>query len=82
MRATILAVLMLAAVARAGDERAACVKDVNVALDGHVEQSFTPYDHDVNLAVFRTLCDRYDLNVSEEVAVELMRLIESFACAP
>jgi C-terminal processing protease CtpA/Prc len=38
VRATILAVFALAAVARAGDERAACVKDVNVALDQIEEQ--------------------------------------------
>ena len=56
--------------------------DVNAALEGNVEQSFAPYDHDVNMAVFRTLCARYELNVSAEVAVELMRLFESFECAP
>jgi choloylglycine hydrolase len=55
--------------------------DVNAPLDGNVERFFTPYDHDVNLAVFRTLCDRYGINVSAEGAVELMRLFESFGCA-
>jgi hypothetical protein len=29
--------------------------DVNTAPEGNVERFFTPYDHDVNLQVFRTL---------------------------
>ena len=55
--------------------------DVNAALEGNVERSFTPYDHDVNLKVFRTLCDRQGIEISAEGAVELMRLLESFKCA-
>jgi len=55
--------------------------DVNAAIEGNVEQSFTPYDHDVNLKVFRTLCDRQGVEISAEGAVELVRLIESFECA-
>lgn len=55
--------------------------DVNAPLTGNVEQSFIPFDHDVNLAVFRTLCAVYDIKVSEKEAVDLMRLIESFECA-
>jgi hypothetical protein len=55
--------------------------DVNAALEGNVERSFTPYDHDVNLEVFRTFCDRSGIEVSAEDAVELMRFFESFECA-
>lgn len=54
---------------------------VNVALEGNVERSFTPYDHDLNLKVFRTLCDRQGIEISAEGAVELMRLFERFECA-
>jgi hypothetical protein len=55
--------------------------DVNAALEGNVERSFTPYDHDVNLKVFRTFCDRRGVKISAEGAVELMRFFESFECA-
>jgi hypothetical protein len=55
--------------------------DVNAAREGNVEQSFTPYDHDVNLKVFRTHCDRAGIGISAEDAVELVRLFESFTCA-
>jgi hypothetical protein len=57
------------------------VLDVNAALEGNVEQFFTPYDHDVNLKTFRTLCARQGIEVSAGGAVELVRLIESFECA-
>jgi choloylglycine hydrolase len=55
--------------------------DVNAELEGNVDQSFTPYDHDVNLEVFSTFCDRWGIEVSAEGAVELMRFFESFECA-
>jgi penicillin V acylase-like amidase (Ntn superfamily) len=55
--------------------------DVNAAPEGNVERFFTPYDHDVNLRVFRTLCARQGIDISAENAEELMRLLESFACA-
>jgi penicillin V acylase-like amidase (Ntn superfamily) len=55
--------------------------DVNAAPEGNVEKSFTPYDHDVNLKVFRTHCDRAGIGISAEDAVELVRLFESFTCA-
>jgi penicillin V acylase-like amidase (Ntn superfamily) len=55
--------------------------DVNAALDGDVGDAFVPYDHDVNLAAFRTLCARYEIDVSEDAAFEIVRHIESFACA-
>ncbi len=54
--------------------------DVNAALDGDVEGHFTPYDHDVNLNVFRTFCDRYGIKVSAEDAASLIRFFEGFEC--
>ena len=56
--------------------------DVNAALEGDVEDHFTPYDHDVNLNVFRTFCERYGIKVSEEGAVNLIRFFEGFECTP
>ncbi|MFH1313373.1 MAG: linear amide C-N hydrolase [Candidatus Eisenbacteria bacterium] len=55
--------------------------DVNAELEGDVQRSFTPYDHDVNLEVFRTFCDKWGIEVSAEGAIELMRFFESFRCA-
>jgi hypothetical protein len=55
--------------------------DVNAAIEGDVEKSFTPYDSAVNLEVFRTLCDRYGMNISQQDAAGIMRHIESFKCA-
>jgi hypothetical protein len=55
--------------------------DVNAPLKGDVETFFTPYDHDVNLMVFRTLCERYDVDITEEDAIGLIRHLESFECA-
>ena len=56
--------------------------DVNAAIEGDVEKSFTPYDSAVNLKVFRTLCDRYGMDISEQDAIGIMRHIESFKCVP
>jgi len=56
--------------------------DMNAALEGDVEEFFTPYDHDVNLNVFRTFCARYGIKVSAEDAASLIRFWESFECAP
>lgn len=56
--------------------------DVNVDLEGNIDRSFGPYDHDVNLEIFRTFCDKWGIEVSEEGAVELIRFFESFECAP
>ena len=55
--------------------------DVNAPVEGDVERIFSPYDHDVNLRVFRTICDRFNLGISEDMAVGVMRHIESFKCA-
>jgi choloylglycine hydrolase len=55
--------------------------DVNAELEGNVEEAFMPYDHDVNLKVFREFCDRWGIEVSEEGAVELVHFLESFGCA-
>lgn len=56
--------------------------DMNVVRRGDVAGSFTPYDHDVNLDVFSTFCDRWGVEVSEEDAAALVRHFESFECAP
>jgi penicillin V acylase-like amidase (Ntn superfamily) len=56
--------------------------DVNAAVEGNVRQCFKPYDSDVNLQIFRTLCDRYGMAISEEEAVAIMRHLESFKPAP
>ncbi|MBN2564620.1 MAG: linear amide C-N hydrolase [Candidatus Eisenbacteria bacterium] len=55
--------------------------DVNVQLDGDVEQHFVPYDSEVNLSVFRTFCERYGVKVSEEEAADLTGFFEGFECA-
>jgi choloylglycine hydrolase len=55
--------------------------DVNVQLEGNVEHAFGPYDHDINLAAFRGLCAGYNIDVSEELAIELVEHFESFECA-
>jgi penicillin V acylase-like amidase (Ntn superfamily) len=55
--------------------------DVNAALEGDVNGAFVPYDHDVNQAMFRTLCARFELEVSAETADRLMQLFEGFDCA-
>jgi len=55
--------------------------DVNAAIDGNVGRFFTLYDQKINLKIFRTLCDRLEIEVSAESAIELMKLFESFECA-
>jgi len=56
--------------------------DVNAKLEGNVEGSFTAYDHEANLEIFRTFCDKWGIDVSEESAMALVELFESFECAP
>lgn len=56
--------------------------DVNAELEGNVDRSFQPYDHDANLEVFRRNCDKLGIEVSKEGGVELLGLFESFECAP
>jgi choloylglycine hydrolase len=56
--------------------------DVNAELEGNVDRSFQPYDHDDNLKIFRKSCDKLGVEVSEESAVDLIRFFESFECAP
>jgi len=55
--------------------------DVNADLEGNIAGDFQPYDHDANLKIFRTFCDKWGIDVSEEGARELIRLFESFECA-
>ncbi len=56
--------------------------DVNLELDGNVEEAFAPYDRDVNRKVFRDFCRRSEIEVTAEGTAELMALFESFECAP
>lgn len=56
--------------------------DVNATLEGNIDRSFGPYDHDVNLETFRTFCDLWGVDVSEQNAANLVRFFESFPCAP
>lgn len=55
--------------------------NVNAMLEGDVAASFEPYDRDVNLAVFRTFCDRYELDVSSEVAEAIVEHFDRYDCA-
>lgn len=56
--------------------------DVNARLEGPVEGAFKPYDRTENLRVLRTLCDRYELDVSAEAAEAVVRVFDDFECAP
>ena len=42
--------------------------------------SFTPYDPEVNLGVFRTFCERYGIRISAEDSASLMEFFEAFEC--
>ncbi|MCA9437258.1 MAG: linear amide C-N hydrolase [Candidatus Omnitrophica bacterium] len=55
--------------------------DVNAPLEGDVEESFIPYDSETNLKVLHTLCERYGMGISEDVASGVVRHIDSFECA-
>jgi choloylglycine hydrolase len=56
--------------------------DMNAVLRGDVEGSFEPYDHDANLEVFSTFCDRYGIEISAEGAASLVEHFDGFECAP
>lgn len=55
--------------------------DVNAPLEGDVAAAFKPYDHNANLALFRTLCARFKLDVPPEEAAGIMRQFEAYECA-
>ena len=55
--------------------------NVNAQLEGDVEEHFVPYDYDASLSVFRTFCERYGIEVSEEGAGTLTGFYEAFECA-
>ena len=55
--------------------------DINASLEGNVEKSFKPYDSNINLSAFRTCCERYNIEISEEDAVGLMKHLGKFKCA-
>jgi penicillin V acylase-like amidase (Ntn superfamily) len=55
--------------------------DINTELEGSIEGAFGPYDHDANLKIFRSFCDMWGIEVTEESSAELIRLFESFECS-
>ena len=55
--------------------------DINFAIEGDVSKYFIPYDYNINLKIFKTLCDRYNLNVSLKAAEDLVKHLESFKCS-
>lgn len=55
--------------------------DLNGNLEGDVGDSFISFDHEVNKELFQVFCARWGIEVSEEGAVNLMELFESFECA-
>jgi len=55
--------------------------DVNAPLADEVKEHFKPYDYAVNLSMLRTLCARYELDVPEDVAVNIVKGFEKFHCA-
>lgn len=55
--------------------------DVNAALEGSMGDRFHPYDHDRNLDVFSSFCERWGIEVSADDAEELTRFLEGFPCA-
>jgi len=56
--------------------------DVNEKLSGKVDQSFQLYDHSINLEILQRTCEKLGIKVSEENAIALVELFESFECAP
>ena len=55
--------------------------DVNTVVEGDVREAFEPFDYATNQSMFQTLCARYQLEVTEEAAQDLMRHFEGFECA-
>lgn len=55
--------------------------DVNVQSSGDVSSEFIDYDHSKNLSVFETFCKRWEINVSQEDAKNLIEFLEGFSCA-
>lgn len=54
--------------------------DVHAGASGHVADAFIPYAHDRNLWLFESMCQRLDIHVPHEDAVNLMRAVEQFGC--
>ncbi len=55
--------------------------DVNGEGEGEIGARFAPYDHEVDLALFRNFLDRWGVEVSREDAIGLTRFLEGFECA-
>lgn len=54
--------------------------DINTQRTGDVSRFFVPYDHNMNLSIFLSICASYDIEISRDDAEKLMRHIEGFAC--
>jgi len=54
--------------------------NVNTALEGDVEDRFTPYDRDVNQELFSTFCARWGIKASEEGTAALMQIFDEYEC--
>ena len=55
--------------------------DVNAKFEGDATPHFVPFDFDTNLRYFQTLLARYEIEVSPEDTMHIMRLFETFGCA-
>ena len=47
--------------------------DINAPLQGDVSKAFKPYDHDMNLALFQSICAHYEIAISQKDAEGLIR---------
>jgi choloylglycine hydrolase len=54
--------------------------NVNTPREGDVTDRFMPYEPVTNLMVFRTFCDRYGIDISEDDARSLTRFYDAFDC--
>lgn len=55
--------------------------DVNSLLSDDVSSAFIPYDHIYNLSTFKTFCKRWEVDVSDKNAEDLIFFIEGFSCS-
>ncbi len=55
--------------------------DMNAPLEGDVKDALIPFDYDINLMVFRNLCARYDIELTEDETNEIMQKFETFTPA-
>ncbi|NNE45000.1 MAG: linear amide C-N hydrolase [Gemmatimonadetes bacterium] len=55
--------------------------DVNSPRGGNVEAALAPWDAEENVEIFRSFCERWDLDVSREDAVGMTLFFGAFECA-